>query len=189
MADNRTSSSFTGSPLLAAMIAVVILLIVGIAMFFLNPTKVAEIAVSKVDIFAPHTQFDSMGGSVHVLGQAPSGEDDLYVIAHIRFTDKLRLGEILSTWTGLVKLADGRTIDAATVPPSQLSRLEEIFPDLAPLITQPFHYGDEAMPGATREGSIVLMFPNMTQAQWQSRQTASLTINLRDQPPQTVILH
>jgi hypothetical protein len=75
------------------------------------------------------------------------------------------------------------------VPAQQLPRLGQIFPQLASLTTQqPFHDGDEIAPGTTSSGTFVLLFPNLTQDQWNKKRSAVLTIELRNQQPQTVKL-
>jgi hypothetical protein len=188
MADSNDSSSYTRGPLAASLIAVFVVIAIFVAMFLLNPRKTADLSVTKVDLFAPHTVFQAQRGEIHIVGEAPASEDDLYVVAHVKLTDKLRLPIYLSDWTATVTLADGRTLDATTVPATQLPRLEETFPALTPLVSQPLHYGDEVAPGATTEGSVVLLFPNTTQAAWQSKHSAVLTIELRDQNPQTAPL-
>jgi hypothetical protein len=188
MADSNDNSSFTGGPLIAVVIAVVVLVAVAVAVFVFNPHKMAAFSIAKVDLFAPHTEFQSMPGATHVLGQAPAAEDDLYVVAHIRFTVDQRLPLFLTDWTGLVKLADGTTVDATTVPAQELPRLEQIFPGLTPLVTQPLRFGEEVAAGATREGTIILLFPNTTESAWRTRQTAIITIDLHDEPSQTATI-
>ena len=183
------ASSSDRGPLTAVVIAFVVLAIITAAVFLLNPHKIAELSVSKVDLFAPHTQFDAAQGSMKVLGETAQSEDDLYVVAHVNISDKLRLPLFLFGWTATVTLADGSTQDATVVPAQQLPRLGQIFPQLATLSTQqPFHDGDEIAPGTTSSGSFVLLFPNTTQDQWNKKRSAVLTIHLRNQEPQTVKL-
>ena len=92
-------------------------------------------------------------------------------------------------WTATVTLADGSTQDATVVPAQQLPRLGQIFPQMASLATeQPFHDGDEIAPGTTTSGSFILLFPNMTQDQWNKKRSAVLTVQLRNQAAQTVKL-
>ncbi|HVG27126.1 MAG TPA: hypothetical protein VM865_05940 [Acidobacteriaceae bacterium] len=168
--------------LVPVVIAFVVLAILGAAVFLLNPHKTAEFSVTKVDLFAPHTEFNAVPGSTHIIGEAPATEDDLYVVAHVRLTDKLRLPLFLSAWTATATLADGSSADATIVPASQLSRLGQSFPALPGLITQPaFRFNDEIAPGSTAEGTLIFLFPNLTQAAWQSKKSAELTLQLRNQ--------
>jgi len=176
-------------PLTAVVIAFVVLAIITAAVFLFNPHKIAEISVSKVDLYAPHTEFAASQGSTHVVGETGQSEDDLYVVAHVNITDKLRLPLFLFGWTATVTFSDGTTQDATVVPPQQLPRLSQIFPQLAGLAaTQPFHDGDEIAPGTTSAGSFILLFPNTTQDQWNKKRSAALTIELRNQEAQTVKL-
>jgi hypothetical protein len=175
-------------PLTAVVIAFVVLAIVTAAVFLLNPRKITEITVSKVDLFAPHTQFEANQESVKVLGETAQSEDDLYVIAHTTISDKLRLPIFLFGWTATVTFADGSTQDATVVPAQQLSRLGQIFPQLPPMVNNPFHDGDEIGPGQTATGDFVLLFPNTTQDQWNKKRSAVMTIELRNQEAQTVKL-
>ncbi|HEX4156075.1 MAG TPA: hypothetical protein VHY48_10720 [Acidobacteriaceae bacterium] len=188
MADSNDSPSYTRGPLVATVIAVIVIVAAAVAIFLFNPRKTADLSVSKVVLFAPHTETQAVQGSMHVLGEAGSVEDDLYVIAHIRITDHLRIPFYMGDWTGLLKLADGHIVDATTVPARELPRLEQIFPALTPLVSNPLSFDDRVDAGATHEGDVILLFPNITEDQWKSRQAAVLTIDLRDQNPQTVTL-
>lgn len=188
MADSNDSPSYTRGPLVATVIAVLVVIAAGIAIFLFNPRKIADLSVVKEDLFAPHTQFESAGGAMHVLNQPASAEDDLYVVARIRITDHLRIPFYMGDWTGQLKLADGHTLDATTVPGRELPRLEQIFPALTPLVSTPLNFDDQVAAGATHEGTVILLFPNITEDQWKSKQNATLTIDLRDQGPQTVAL-
>src|ERR1700739_2920534 len=114
------ASSSDRGPLTAVLIAFAILAIITAAVFFLNPRKIAELSVSKVDLFAPHTQFDASQGSMKVLGETAQSEDDLYVVAHVNITDKLRLPLFLFGWSATVTLADGSPQNATGLTRQEL---------------------------------------------------------------------
>jgi hypothetical protein len=177
-------------PVLAVVLAFVIMAIVAAAIYLFVHRKITDLSVSKVDLFAPHTEIQATegGGSVHVLGEAAQSEDDLYVVAHINITDKLNQRAFIYGWSATVTFADGSTLDSTLVAKSQLPRLEQIFPQISTLATQPIGDGDELDPGVTDSGSVVLLFPNTTQDKWNQKRSAVLTINLRDHEPQTVKL-
>lgn len=184
-----TNQSSDRGPLLAVVIAFVILALVGAAVFLLNPHKTAEFAVSHVDLFAPHTEFQAMRGQTNVLGEQPQTEDDLYVVAHIRLTDKLRLPLFISAWTATVTLANGSSVDATIVPAKQLPRLGETFPKLPGLVSQPaVQFNDEVAPGSTLEGTLIFLFPNVKESDWQTKKSAELTLQLRNQDALTATL-
>lgn len=177
------------SPVLPVVLALIIMAAVAVAIYLVIPHKVTDLSVSKVDLFAPHTQFGAtQGGSVHVLGEAAQSEDDLYVIAHINITNKLHQPVIISGWSATAMFKDGSTQDSTYVAKSSLPRLEQIFPQVASLVTDPIGDGDELDPGATKSGSIVLLFPNTTQDKWNSKGSAVLTVDLHQHVSQTVKL-
>ena len=184
------ATSSDRSPVLAVVLAFVIMVAFIAAIYLLIPHKNTELSVSKVDVFAPHTVYQASKGddAVHVLGQAAQTEDDLYVVAHIEITDKLHQKVILSGWSATITYADGSTQDSTLVGRSELPRLEEIFPQIKSLVTNPLGDGDEFEPGVTNSGSIVLLFPNTTEQQWKEKRSAMLTINLHEHTPQTVKL-
>jgi len=177
------------STLTAVILAFVIMLAVAAGIYLLIPHKLTAITVTKVDVFAPHTEFTpSEGDSVHVVGEPGQAEDDLYVVAHLNMTDKLSQRVFINGWSGTITLADGTSRDATYVAKSQLPRLQQIFPQIASLATTPIGDGDELDPGVNNSGSIVLLFPNTTQDEWNKRRSAELTLNIRDHGPQTVKL-
>ena len=171
-------------------LAILIMVAIAAAVYFLVPHKITDVSVSGVDLFAPHTQFGATQSdeSMHVLGQAAQTEDDLYVVAHLNLTDKLRSRIFLAGWSATVTFADGTTADSTLVARSELPRLEQVFPQITPLVTQPLGDGDELDPGTTKSGSIVLLFPNVTEAKWKSKKSAVLTIDLHEHVSQTVNL-
>jgi hypothetical protein len=174
--------------LLPVVLAIVVLAVIGAITYALIPHHITQISVDKVDLFAPHTEMQAMQGSTHVLGQAAESEDDLYVVAHLNIADKLSQPIIIAGWSATATFADGGTLDATIVARSELPRLEQIFPQITPLVTQPIGYLDEIYPGKPDSGSIVLLFPNMTQDRWNSKRSAVLTLELHEHESQTVKL-
>jgi hypothetical protein len=178
----------------ALLIAFLALAAVAGAIFYFNPHKVAELRVTGTDLYAPHTTFAApegaaIGNGTHVLG-APSdaSEDNLYVIAKVSLTDKLRLPLFISGATAQVTLADGSRLESNLLSSTDLKRLEVIFPEITQRASAPISDGDEINSGETRTGTVVLPFPGQTAAAWQGKKGASLTISLRNQEPQTTAL-
>lgn len=177
------------SPVVAVVLAFVIMVAVAVTVYLVIPHKITDLSVSKVDVFAPHTEFSaSQGGSMQVLGETAQSEDDLYVVAHINITNKWSQRVLISGWSATATFADGTTLDSTLVAKSELPRLEKIFPQITSLATDPVGDGDELDPGVTKSGSIVLLFPNITQDQWNKKRSAVLTINLHEHVSQTVKL-
>ncbi|HEX5283645.1 MAG TPA: hypothetical protein VFW30_05960 [Bryocella sp.] len=179
----------TDRPVLAVVLAFIIMVVVAVTVYLVIPHKITALSVSKVDVFAPHTEFKaSEGNSMHVVGEPGQSEDDLYVIAHINMTNKLHDRVFISGWSATVMFRDGSTEDSTLVARSELPRLEQMFPQIAPLAPDPIGDGDELDPGVTKTGSIVLLFPNTTQDKWNTKGSAVLTIDLHEHVAQTVKL-
>jgi hypothetical protein len=177
------------SSVTAVVLAFIIMVVVAVSVYLLIPHKLTNITVTNVDVFAPHTEFKAMqGDSVHVVGEPAQQENDLYVVPHISITDKWKQRMFISGWSATATFADGSTMDSTFIAKSQLPRLEQIFPDIAKLATNPIGDGDELDPGVTDSGSVVLLFPNVTQDQWNKKGSAVLTIDVRDHVAQTVKL-
>jgi hypothetical protein len=166
-------------------IAFAVMAVVALGVFLLNPRKTAEFTILKAEPYAPHTvSKDAPAGSMHVLGTAPAAEDDLYIVATVRITDKLRLPIFLNGYTAALISPDGTQLNATAIAPRDLARLEETFPALAPMAQPPLDDKSPVLPGEAREGTIVLQFPGLTAAAWNDRKSATLTVNLTHQAPQ-----
>jgi hypothetical protein len=174
-----------GSQAKKFVIAAIVMVAIGIAVFVFNPWKTASIAITRADVFAPHTEFKQLGG-MHVLGTAPAAEDDLYIVATVSITDKLRLPIFLNGYSALLINPDGTQLNATAIAPRDLLRLEQSFPSLTPMAQHPLNDKTPIAPGETREGTIVFQFPGLTAAAWNGKKSASLTIDLTHQGPQVV---
>ena len=188
MADLQIAPARQSSSAPAVIIALVVLAALAAAIFYLNPHQVAELKVTNTDLYAPHTTFAApegpSTGGMHVLGTpTTSSEDNLYVVAHVSLTDKLRLPIFLNGATAQLTLADGSQIEANLLSSVDLKRLEVIFPDITQHATAPLSDGDEIYPGQTRTGTIVLPFPGQTSDAWNNKKGAKLTLHLRNQEP------
>jgi hypothetical protein len=182
------ASSSDRSPVVAVVLAFIIMVAVAATVYLVIPHKLTDLSVSKVDVFAPHTEYRASQGSVQVLGETAQSEDDLYVVAHINITNKWKQRMFISGWSATATFADGSTADSTLVAKSELPRLEQIFPQITSLATDPIGDGDELDPGATKSGSVVLLFPNITQDQWNKKRSAVLTIDIHQHVSQTVKL-
>jgi len=169
------------------------MIVIGVAVFLLNPTKTAELSVQKVDLFAPHTVMNAAEGGGQVVGVAPSAEDDLYVVATLKITDKLRLPIFVDSYTATLVTSSGATLDATIVAGQLLPKVGETFPQILPLVNPPaatpIKFDDAIQPGDTKVGSVVLLFPNASEKIWREKKSATLTLTLsHDAAPLTVAL-
>jgi hypothetical protein len=162
-------------------IAGVVMILIGVAVYLLNPRKTAEIKVQKTELFAPHTELKQMPSSSQMIGAPPESEDDVYVVATVSITDKLRLPIFLDSVSATMTTDTGST-QATNVSPLDLPRLEQIFPQITPLVSPPaappLRFEDAVSPGATRVGTIVFLFPQISAKAWSAKKSATLTVNL-----------
>ncbi len=189
MADLQIAPARQSISASAILSALVVLAVVAAAVFYFNPHKVAELKVTTTDLYAPHTTFAApegpAAGGMHILG-APTttSEDNLYVIAHVSLTNKLRIPIFLNGATAQLTLADGSQTEATLLSATDLKRLEVIFPDITQHAVAPLSDGDEIDPGKTLTGTVVLPFPGQTADIWHTKKAAKLTLHLRNQDPQ-----
>lgn len=193
MADLQIAPARTGGNTVPILIAVLVLGAIAAAIFYFNPHKVADLKVLKTDTFAPHTTFEALDGpsapGTHVIG-APttSAEDDLYVIATTSITDHLRLPLFITGAVAHITLQDGTEVEENMLSASDLKRLELIFPRVTQQVSNPIHDGDEISPGQTRTGTLVFQVADKSAADWAQKKAATLTLQLRNQEPQTTRL-
>jgi hypothetical protein len=163
-------------------IAGIVMTAVCVAVYMLNPRKTAEITVQKTEVFAPHTEFKQTPSSSQIVGAAAASEDDVYVVATLRIQDKLRLPIFLTNTSATMTNEDGSTLEATVVPPLDLPRLEQTFPQIVPLVSAPapppLEFEDAIAAGTTRAGTVVLLFPQTTEKQWRAKKSATLTVHL-----------
>ena len=194
MADLQIAPARQSNSAPALILSFLALAAVAAAIFYFNPHKVSELKVTSVDTYTPHTTFGALDGptptnGMHVLGTpTTSTETNLYVIAHVSMTDKLRLPIFISGAIAHATLADGTQLESNLLSAVDLKRLEVIFPDIGKHAADPITDGDEIAPGQTRIGTLVLPFPGQTADVWQSKKIATLTLDLRNQGPQTTAL-
>lgn len=186
--DLQLSPEPEGRILPAIVISLLVLALVGAAVFYFNPRGTAKITVSKVEIFAPHTVFRGTPGTIHVLGTSAGEEDDLYVVVNMAVTDELRLPIFVNNVTMSITQADGSEIEATSVSSTYYPRLQKTFPKMAPQLTAPFVQGDQIDPNTTKVGTFLVLFPGSTEATWRTRKSAKLSLNLVHQAPQLVTL-
>lgn len=188
MPDLKLAHEPERSPIRAVLIAAASLIAVAAAIFLFTPRKTAETTVQKVDLFAPHTAFAEIAGKgPHVIGAAASSEDDLYVVVTLQITDKLHLPIFLTGETATLILNDNTAAQPSIITQNDFTRLSGIFPRLA-TFGKPFNDTDAIQPGTTRQGTVILLFPGLTEADWQKKKSATLTYTLAHQSPQTITL-
>ncbi len=181
------------NPVPKFLIAAAVMVVIGVAVYMLNPRKTGELSVQKVELFAPHTVMNATPGVNQVIGAQESAEDDLYVVATVQIKDKLRLPIFVDSYSATLTNADGGTVEATIIAGWLLPRLGETFPQILPMVSppaaKPINFDDAVAPGATLVGTVVLLFPQASAKVWQEKKSAVLTVGLaHDAAPLTVAL-
>jgi hypothetical protein len=176
------------SPLPSILAASGILIVIAAAVLYFNPRKTAELTVTRVQIYAAHTQTRAMPGTTHIIGTTEHADDDLYVLLTVKLTDKLRLPLFIKDETAILTAPDHTVADSSAIQVPDLQNLYTTFPALQKLASEPLARDTKVAPGQSAEGMVLLHFPGATEANWTSRQSATLTLDLFHQSPQTVTI-
>ena len=185
MSDLNLGPTQQSSPLKGILIAIAVLTAVAIAVFYLTPRKTAELSVPKVQLYAAHTSTASRVGDMNVIGQLGESENDLYVATTLRIENKLHLPIFVESIDSTYTTPEGSVIDTKALSLSDISRIEETFPAISPLMANPLPFEPTIAPGTTTEGTVLLHFSGLTEQDWKIRKSATLTVNLARQSPQT----
>lgn len=169
------------------------LAVLGIAIALVlrfTPHTTADVVVRKTAVYAAHTVFKSEST---VIGRDPS-QDDLYVLVTLHIDNHLRLPLFLKDFTATLTPANsdgssGEPITTSTAQKLDLPALYTSFPDLQALAakqgTSPLLRETQIDPGKSAEGFLLLHFPT-TEAMWDQRKSATITIDLYHQQPISV---
>jgi hypothetical protein len=182
MADLNFSQPERPNFLVPALIAVGVLGAVFALVFTLNPHRVADLAVTHIEVLPTHTV---LGSPSNLVGAQQAAEDEFYVLTTIRIDDKLRLPLFIKDLTGTLTTADGSVVTTSAVEENDLPNLYSTFPALKPLASTPLLRETEIPPGQHAEGMVLLHFP-VDQTTWDQHKSAIVTIDLYHQDPITV---
>ena len=168
--------------LVPGLIALAVLAI-GLGIFaWINPYRVPQLTVTHTAVDAEHTVFASPSKVVGVKDQT---QDDLYVLATVRINNRLKFPITVNDITGTVSNTDDAELTTTAVEKSDLPNLFVVFPKLAALAGPPLLRESTIQPGAQLEGMVVLHYP-LTQADWDQRKSATITIDFYHQDAITV---
>ena len=153
--------------------------------FLLNPHKTAEVTIKNSAVYASHLVFksDSM-----MVGRE-STEDDIYVLVTLHVEDRLRQPLFIKDFTATLTPAAGEPVTTSAAQKLEIPNLYTSFPGLkaaADQINTPLLLRETQIdPGKSAEGMVVLHFP-ATQAIWDQRKSATISIDLYHQDPVVV---
>lgn len=153
---------------------------------YLTPHRIADISVTHSAILPTHTVFKT--GS-KVVGSQDESQDVLYVLATVRIDNHLKIPLTIDDISGTITPPDNTT-DPTTIPAVQRMDLDNVymaFPALKPLSSPPLARETSIEPGGHAEGMVLLNFP-LTEADWNQRKSASVTISFYHQEPFTITI-
>jgi hypothetical protein len=170
-------------PLLIACVVVGVIF----AYVYMRPHRIADITVTHTNVLPTHTVFKSLS---KVVGHEDQAEDDLYVLTTIRIDNHLKIPLTIDDITGTLTPPDdsAEPATASAIPKTDLDGMYVTFPALKPLSGPPLPRETSIAPGDHAEGMVMLHFP-VTEADWNNRKSASVTISFYHQPdPFTVTI-
>jgi hypothetical protein len=178
------------SPLPSILIAAGVLVAVAAAVFYLNPRKTADISVTRVQLYSAHTATTAMKSDIgrHIMGAASQPQDDLYVLLTVKVTDKLRLPLFIKDETAVLTASDHTVTEVSALQKQELANAYLTFPALKAMASTPLARDTQIAPGQTVEGMVVLHFPYAVEENWRKRESATLTLDLFHQSPQTITI-
>jgi hypothetical protein len=184
MADSTFSQSERPSFLVPALIVAVIVAIAFALIYFFTPHRIADLTVTHTAILPTHTVFKTES---KLVGHQDQVQDVLYVLATVRIDDKLRLPIFINDITATLTAPDDSVTTTSAVEKNDLANLYVTFPALKPLAGTPLLRETAIQPGDHAEGMVLLQFP-ATEADWNQRKSATITIDLYHQGPFTVTI-
>lgn len=169
-------------PLIPIAVAALILALIAALVFYFNPHDTAALTLTNTTAIPTRTNFKSQS---IVVEKTPSGQDDLYVLTTLRIDDHLRLPITIDTITATLITADDQQTTTSAINQPDLPAVFGAFPQLRPLADTPLLRETEIPPSQSATGQIVFHFPIKKEV-WDTRKSATLTVSLYHQKPQSI---
>ena len=170
--------------LLPALIAIAALGIAGGLFYLYIAHHTVKLAITHVAVLPTHTVFKS---DSKLVGHQDPFQDDFYVLATLRLDNRLNDPVFIKDITATLTASDGTVTSTSAVEKNDLDTLYAAFPALVPLASAPLLRETAIQPGNRAEGMVVLNFP-ITQADWDRRKSADITLDFYHQDPITVAI-
>ena len=184
MADLSFSQAPRRNLLAPILLSVLVLALAGYLIWRFTPHRTADLSVTSTAVFPVHLVFK---GDTIVVGR-DQVEDDVYVLVTVRLKNELRLPLFLKDFNGSLIHADTLPLTTSAVQKADIATLYQTFPALEKLAAKqakPLDRETRIDPGQTVDGTVMLHFP-ITPDVWDTRQDATLTIDLYHQPSLTL---
>ena len=169
--------------LVPVLIAFLVLGIILAAVLMNMPKTDTDASISQTLVYPVHTVFKSEST---IVGR-DQAQDDLYVATTVQVADNLRLPVFIKDFNATLTTAEGEGITISAIQKTDLPNLYLTFPALRPLASDPLARGTIIAAGQRAEGMVLLHFP-VTEAVWDHRRSATLTIDFYHQSPVTLTI-
>jgi hypothetical protein len=153
---------------------------------YLVPHRIADITITHTAILPTNTVFSN---GTTLVGHQDESQNDLYVLTTIRIDNRLKVPLTIDAINGTLTPQD-ENADPSSVSAIQKSDLDAVymaFPALKPLASAPLLRESSIQPGDHVEGMVLLNFP-VTEADWNHRKSATVTIAFYHRDPFTITI-
>jgi hypothetical protein len=178
----------TRSKLPSALIATGILILIVIAIYFYGRNRKPVASITHVQTYVARSELTAVRGTSNVLGALPHIDTDLYVLVNVKLTDNTSHPLFIKDETGVLTAPDHSILESSAIEAADLPQIYNAFPDLQNLATKPLTRETEVAPGQTAEGMVLLHFPGATEANWNPRESATVTIDFFHNDPITLTI-
>jgi len=178
----------TSSKRNSVLIATGVLVVIVVLLYIFNRDKQPEVTVVKTKTYTARTEMSAIKGAMNVVGAAAHIDTDLYVAVNLRFTNKSHQPMFIKDETAVLTAPDHSILETEALRPGDLPNVYAAFPDIQAMASTPLARDTQISPGQTVEGMVLLHFPGATEANWNPRESAVLTIDFFHQPPLAITI-
>jgi hypothetical protein len=157
----------------------------GIGFFLLRmPYRLADLTVTHTAVLPNHIVFAT---DTKLVGAQDHAEDAFYVLTTVRIDNHLKIPLFINDITATLTAPDESTLTASAIEKNDLPNLYTTFPALKPLASDPLLRESSIPPGGHAEGMVLVNFP-VTEADWNKRKSATVTVTFYHQGTFTVTI-
>jgi hypothetical protein len=166
------------------LIALAVLIAAGVVAWLYFPHHTADLTITHAAVVPTHTEIET--GS-KVVGHQTEAQDNLYVLLTLHIDNKLRDPLFISDFTSTFTTTDDAVATTTATEKNDLDAIYTAFPQVKSAATTPLLRESTIPPGGSAEGMVMLHFP-ITQADWNNRKSATLTVTFYHQGPITITI-
>jgi len=172
----------------AILIATAALILIAVAIYLYGRNRKPIASITGVQTYVASSELKAIRGTSNVIGALSHIDNDLYVLANVKLTDNTSQPLIIKDETGVLTAPDHSILESSAIQASELPQIYNAFPALQKLATKALARETKISPGETIEGMVLLHFPGATEANWNPRESATVTITLYPDTPITLTI-